>query len=77
MAEGVIKKLVVDRGFGFIQATSGGSMRKSDVFFHFSAVQGSRFEDLQEGQDVEFEVGSDSPGQGRGKGPRAVSVRPR
>ncbi len=74
MAEGVIKKLVVDRGFGFIQ-TSG--IRKSDVFFHFSAVEGARFEDLHEGQSVEYELSSDAPNPGRGKGPRAVSVRPK
>lgn len=74
MAEGVIKKLVVDRGFGFIQ-TSGA--RKSDVFFHFSAVEGARFEELREGQPVEYELSSDAPNPGRGKGPRAISVRPR
>ncbi|MGB9688766.1 cold-shock protein [Thermogutta sp.] len=75
MAEGVIKKLVVDRGFGFIQTTGAG--RKSDVFFHFSAVEGARFEDLHEGQAVEYDLSSEAPNPGRGKGPRAVSVRPK
>jgi CspA family cold shock protein len=64
MPEGTIKKLVVDRGFGFID-TGGGK----DLFFHFSALQGVRMEELREGQRVEFEEG-EGP-----KGPRAESVK--
>lgn len=64
MPQGTIKKLVQDRGFGFIQGDRG------DVFFHLSALQGARFEDLEIGQTVEYE---DEAGQ---KGPRATSVRP-
>lgn len=64
MAEGTIKKLVTDRGFGFIH--TGGK----DLFFHMTAVQGVGFEDLEEGQPVEYEEG-EGP-----KGPRAESVRP-
>ena len=45
MAQGTIKKLVSDRGFGFI-ASSG-----EELFFHHSSVQGS-FESLSEGQAV-------------------------
>jgi len=62
MPTGTIKKLV-EKGFGFI-ASDGG-----DVFFHFSGLQDVQFEDLQEGQSVEFELG-DGP-----KGPRAENVR--
>ncbi|RMG02244.1 MAG: cold shock domain-containing protein [Planctomycetota bacterium] len=76
MAQGVIKKLVVDRGFGFI-ATEGGGARRNDVFFHFSAVEGARFEDLTEGQAVEYELSDDAGDSRRGRGPRAASVRPR
>lgn len=65
MPEGTIKRIVMDRGFGFIDVGS-----RKDLFFHFSALQGARMEDLQEGQKVEYEEG-DGP-----KGPRAVSVRP-
>ena len=66
MAEGRIKKLVTDRGFGFID-TGGGK----DLFFHMTAVEeGVSFEELEEGQQVEYEKG-----QGP-KGPRAESVRP-
>ncbi len=62
MAQGTIKKLVADKGFGFITTESG------DLFFHHTAVQGTQFESLREGQEVEF-----SEGQGP-KGPRAESV---
>ncbi|GAB6164236.1 cold-shock protein [Thermostilla marina] len=75
MAQGVIKKLVVDRGFGFIAAEGGA--RRNDVFFHFSAVEGARFEDLTEGQPVEYELSDDAGDSRRGRGPRAASVRPR
>ena len=60
--EGTIKRLT-DKGFGFI---SDGSDK--DLFFHSSAMQGVRFDDLREGQKVEFTVG-----QGP-KGPRAEHV---
>lgn len=63
MPQGTIKKLVSDRGFGFIEGERG------ELFFHHSAVTGTTFEGLHEGQQVEYE-------EGRGpKGPRASSVR--
>jgi CspA family cold shock protein len=63
MAQGTIKKLVADRGFGFIQGERG------DIFFHQSALDGTTFEALSEGQLVEYE-------EGRGpKGPCAENVR--
>ena len=65
MAQGTIKKLVADRGFGFISGDSG------DVFFHLSSVQDATFEELQEGQMVEYEIEEG----GGGKGPRASSVK--
>lgn len=61
---GTIKRLT-DKGFGFIAAGDG-----TEYFFHQSAVQGSRYDDLREGQKVSFTVG-----QGP-KGPRAEGVRP-
>ena len=60
---GRIKK-VTDKGFGFITDTNG-----QEYFFHQSGVQGVSFDDLREGQSVEFDVG-----QGP-KGPRAENVR--
>lgn len=50
MATGTIKKLVSDRGFGFIQQADG-----TDLFFHRSAVAGSGFDSLSEGQSVTYE----------------------
>jgi CspA family cold shock protein len=64
MHTGKIKKLVWDRGFGFISDTDG-----REIFFHKSRVLDVQFDSLKEGQDVEFEV-EKSP-----KGPRAINVR--
>lgn len=64
MAEGTIKRLT-DKGFGFIETGTG-----KDLFFHMSACEGVRFEDLQQGQKVSF-----TEGQGP-KGPRAENVKP-
>ena len=63
MPTGTIKKLVADRGFGFISAEDG-----KDFFFHRSGIEGD-FDTLRGGEKVTFEVES-SP-----KGPRARSVR--
>jgi CspA family cold shock protein len=73
MPHGVIKKIVADRGFGFISYGEG-----SDVFFHHTSVaEEGGFDNLQEGQSVEFEIDNgDSGGRRGGKGPRAVAVKP-
>lgn len=72
MPQGKIKKLVTDRGFGFI-ATEGQS--RGEIFFHLSVVQGTRYDDLQEGQLVEYELETDPGNVRSGKGPRAATVR--
>ena len=64
MPQGKIKRLVSDRGFGFVEGERG-----DDLFFHHSEVTGVAFEELQEGQMLEYEIG-----QGR-KGPCATSVK--
>lgn len=64
MPQGKVKRLVADRGFGFIETDRG-----ADLFFHHSEVQQASIEDLQVGQAVEYEIG-----EGR-KGPCATSVR--
>ena len=51
MATGQIKRLVRDRGFGFIRPEGASE----DIFFHSSAVSGVLFDQLNEGQNVEFE----------------------
>jgi cold shock protein len=63
MPQGTIKKVLTDRGFGFIKG------EQQELFFHHSEVQGMAFEDLREGQKVEYQVG-----QGK-KGPCATSLR--
>jgi len=68
MPQGTIKKLVTDRGFGFI---SGG---RNEVFFHSNSVKEVPFDQLWEGQVVDYEIEDEPPR--RGKGPRALSVKP-
>ncbi len=63
MPQGTIKKLLTDRGFGFIEGERG------DIFFHHSSLEGTSIEALSVGQAVEYEEGR-SP-----KGPRAENVR--
>ncbi|HET9681832.1 MAG TPA: cold shock domain-containing protein [Candidatus Limnocylindrales bacterium] len=65
MATGSIKRLISDRGFGFIVGDDA-----KEYFFHRDAVeQPVTFESLQAGEKVEFDVTSGP------KGPRAVRVR--
>ncbi len=69
MPAGTIKKLVQDKGFGFIATTDG-----TDVFFHHTTVADKGFDNLEVGQQVEFTL--DTQGGNKGKGPRAASVTP-
>ena len=48
---GTVKWFSTDKGYGFIQRQGG-----SDVFVHYSAIQGIGFRTLSEGQRVEFSV---------------------
>lgn len=52
MATGTVKWFNESKGFGFIAPDDGGS----DVFVHFSAINGSGFRTLAEGQKVTYEV---------------------
>ena len=62
---GTIKRLVSEKGFGFIAVGDG-----KEYFFHQSACRETPFDSLSEGQAVTFDEG-----QGP-KGPRAENVRP-
>ena len=64
VANGTIKRLVRDRGFGFIRDEAG-----QEWFFHRTAVQDGSFESLTEGQRVNFD---EEPSE---KGPRAGNIR--
>jgi CspA family cold shock protein len=65
MPEGVVKWFSSEKGYGFITPDDGGK----DVFVHFSAIAGSGFRNLEEGQRVSFDV---QDGQ---KGPQAAQVQ--
>ncbi len=62
--QGTIKRVMRDRGFGFISSEDGG-----EVFFHRTSLQGLDFDSLKEGEAVEFEMVHGT------KGPRATAVR--
>ena len=65
MAQGTVKWFNAEKGFGFIAPDDGSA----DVFAHFSAITGSGYRSLEEGQKVEFEVA-----QGH-KGLQAENIR--
>jgi CspA family cold shock protein len=65
MPKGKIKKLISDKGFGFIITEEG-----KDLFFHRNELQGVDYSSLKEGQEVEYEAGT-----GRGGRPEAVKVK--
>jgi len=67
MAKGTIKKLVTDRGFGFILPEG----EQNDLFFHRTDVQGTTYDALYEGEQVTYDLGTD---QRRGT-PKADNVR--
>lgn len=64
MAKGRVKWFNENKGYGFIERDGG-----SDLFVHFSSIEGSGFKTLSEGDDVSFEEGTGA------KGPQAVQVR--
>nr|1I5F_A Chain A, COLD-SHOCK PROTEIN CSPB [[Bacillus] caldolyticus]1I5F_B Chain B, COLD-SHOCK PROTEIN CSPB [[Bacillus] caldolyticus] len=63
MQEGKVKWFNNEKGYGFIEVEGG-----SDVFVHFTAIQGEGFKTLEEGQEVSFEIV-----QGN-RGPQAANV---
>jgi cold shock protein len=66
VCKGIVKRLVTDKGFGFVEAKNAQGW---DFFFHRSSVTRGSFDLLNAGDEVQFTV-ADSP-----KGPRAEDVR--
>ena len=64
MSEGRVKWFNEKKGYGFIETDGQG-----DVFVHYSAIEGTGFRSLKEGERVDFEV------EQTGKGPQAVKVK--
>jgi len=64
MPSGTVKFFNAEKGFGFISQPGG-----DDVFVHYSNIAGSGYRSLDEGAQVEFDIG-----EGR-KGPEATNVR--
>ncbi len=64
MTTGTVKFFNTEKGFGFISRDGG-----DDVFVHYSNIAGSGYKNLEEGQNVEFDV---APGR---KGDQAENVR--
>ncbi len=64
MATGTVKFFNAEKGYGFIARSDG-----EDVFVHFSNIEGAGYRTLEQGQNVEFEIG---PGR---KGDEAQKVR--
>jgi CspA family cold shock protein len=65
MQTGTVKWFSAEKGYGFISVDGA-----TDVFVHYSAINGDGFRSLQEGQRVQFEIV-----EGR-KGPQAANVTP-
>lgn len=66
MQTGKIVRMIRDRGFGFIRLDDG-----SEVFFHHSAMGPGEFDQLHEGDEMEFTIEQDQ----YGRGSRAANVR--
>ncbi|WP_331731400.1 cold-shock protein [Streptomyces sp. NBC_00073] len=64
MASGTVKWFNAEKGFGFISQDGGGP----DVFAHYSNISGNGFRELNEGEQVTFDV---TQGQ---KGPQAENI---
>jgi cold shock protein len=65
MAEGTVKWFNSTKGYGFVTPDDGSP----DVFVHYSAIEGSGYRELTEGERVEFEANAGA------KGPQATKVR--
>lgn len=68
MPSGTVKFFNADKGYGFIKPDDGGR----DIFVHVTAVEQAGLHNLNEGQRIVYEIEPDK----KGKGPKAVNLRP-
>jgi CspA family cold shock protein len=68
MQQGAVKFYKAEKGYGFIKPDSGGA----DIFVHISAVEQAGLPGLTEGQRIGYDIEPDK----KGKGPKAVNLRP-
>jgi CspA family cold shock protein len=68
MQQGAAKFYKAEKGYGFIKPDSGGA----DIFVHISAVEQAGLPGLTEGQRIGYDIEPDK----KGKGPKAVNLRP-
>jgi CspA family cold shock protein len=64
MSKGAVKRIIRERGFGFISAEDG-----REIFFHRSELQNVEFDELAEGDHLEFSVIKGK------KGPQAIDIK--
>ena len=69
MPKGTIRRLISDRGYGFIKTEQG-----EDLFFHRNELQGVNYNYLREGQEVEYEVGRGRDGRSNAVGVRLAAT---
>ena len=71
MAQGTVKWFNAEKGYGFITVDGGGA----DVFVHWSAILADGYKSLDEGQRVEFEVGTGAEGPAGRVRPPGLTLR--
>jgi CspA family cold shock protein len=64
MSKGTVKRIIRERGFGFISAEDG-----REIFFHRSELQDVDFDELAEGDNLEFTIVKGD------KGPQAIGIK--
>jgi CspA family cold shock protein len=73
MATGTIKALRTDKGFGFIKL-DGAAEQDADIFFHRTAVDYDGFDQLEQGQRVDFDIQPDQRDPSRSRASKVTPI---